>query len=36
MPRGIEYGLFSTSELSPQELINYQYLLNGEELYGSY
>lgn len=30
----ITYGLFDTSVLNPQETINYQFILNGGELYG--
>lgn len=30
----ITYGLFDISVLNPQEIINYQYTLNGGELYG--
>lgn len=30
----ITYGLFDVSSLNPQEAIGYQFLMNGEELYG--
>lgn len=30
----ITYGMFDTSELRPDQVMGYQYLLNGEELYG--
>ena len=30
----ITYGLFDISSLSPQEIINYQYITNNDELYG--
>lgn len=30
----ITYGMFDTSELTPAQIAGYQFMLNGEELYG--
>lgn len=30
----ITYGMFDTSNMTPQQVMGYQYMLNGGELYG--
>lgn len=30
----ITFGMFDTSEFSPEQAMGYQYMLNGGELYG--
>ena len=32
----ISYGLFDVSSINQNNILGYQYLLNGEELYGYY
>ena len=30
----ITYGMFDTSDMRPEQVMGYQWMLNGEELYG--